>query len=211
MNHTRATCSIAILLLLFFCGLAEARYNMAVDERVYRFSDYRSKHRSPYTLQISIIEDNRPRWERGYISGTHFFTYDRLWSQPISVMMERVLVKEFKGSGIFRGVVKGNKNTNLVLKIKLYSFYGKVMMRKKSWLREFLFNYIYGQTKLNATLVSRGAEKVYMEKDYKGTISRKVGVLRNQYGHAATAAGRSFEKVVGELLKDVEHSLIKRR
>jgi hypothetical protein len=211
MSHTRATYVIAILLFLFFCGLAEARYNMVGDERIYRFSDYRSKHRFPYTLHISIIEDSRPRWERGYISGIHFYTYDGLWSQSISVMMERILVKEFKQSRIFRDVVKGNKNTDLALKIKLYSFYGKVTMRKKSWLREFPFNYIYGQTRLNAILLSRDGKKVNMEKHYQRTISRKVGVLRNQYGHAATAAGRSFEKVVVELLKDVENSMTKRK
>jgi len=54
-----------------------------------------------------------------------------------------------------------------------------------------------------------GGKRVYLKKNYKGVTSRKVGTLRNHYGHAA--AGRSFEKVVWALLWDMEAFLVKRR
>jgi len=210
MKLKRSLCVITILSILFCFSLAEARYNMVADKRIYRYSGYRAKHHFPYTLRITIVRDNRPRWERGYISGAQVYTYDRLWSQPVCAMMERILVREFKTSGMFTDVARWRKDTTLILKIKLNSFYGRVTIKKR-WPREFPFNYIYGRTKLEATLVSRKSNKTYLKKNYKGVTSRKVAFLRNQYGHATAAAGRSFEKVVWALLRDVEASLAKGR
>ena len=192
------------MVAIFFVTSVWAAYNMAADPKVYQYSNYKARKRYPVTLQIKVIQDNRPEQEKLRREEEHPYTYDGLWSEWVDEMLEKVLEKEFSLSGMAQSVDRTNQQSNFVLLIELNSFHGRWDSGPQSFKPVYD---IYGNTEFSARLISRRSDKVLFKKNYVGRTKAQVSQFRNKYAYGVLEAGKAFKEAAFRLMTDVEAAL----
>ena len=181
-----------------------AAYNMAVDPRVYQYSNHKAKKEYPVTLQIKIVKDNRPEQEKLQKGDEHPYTFDALWSELVDEMLAKVLEKEFSQSGMVKSADLNNEQSDYILLIELNSFHGRWATVPKSFKPIYDIN---GNAEFSARLISRKADKALFKKTYVGRTKTQVNQFRNKYGFCAIEAGKAFKEAAVKLMMDVEIAL----
>lgn len=192
------------MVITFFSTSAWAAYNMVMDGRVYQYSNYKAKKRYPVTLQIKVIKDNRPEYEKIQKEEEHPYTYDALWVDVVDEMLEKVLEREFIQAEMLKSVDRNDPQSDYVLVIELNSFHGRWATVPKSFRPIYD---IHGNTEFEARLISRKADKILFKKHYKGRSKIQVSQFKNRYAYCAVEAGRAFKEAAVKLMADVETAL----
>jgi hypothetical protein len=192
------------MMLISFATSVWAAYNMAVDPRVYQYSNHKAKTQYPVTLQMRIVKDNRPKQERLQKGDEHPYTFDALWAELVDEMLAQVLEKEFGQSGMMKKADLKNEQSDYILLVELNSFYGRWATVPQSFKPIYDIN---GNTEFSARLISRKADKTLFKKTYIGRTKTQVNQFRNKYGYCAIEAGKAFKEAVVKLMMDVETAL----
>ena len=192
------------MMLVFLATSVWAAYNMAVDPRVYQYSNHKAKKEYPVTLQMKIVKDNRPEQEKLQKGDEHPYTFDSLWSELVDEMLAKVLEKEFSQSGMVKAADLKNEQSDYILLIELNSFHGRWATVPQSFKPIYDIN---GNTEFSARLISRKTDKTLFKKTYIGRTKTQVNQFRNKYGFCAIEAGKAFKEAAVKLMMDVEIAL----
>lgn len=195
---------VAGVMLIFFATSVWAAYNMVMDARIYRYSNYKAKKTFPVTLQIKVVKDNRPEHEKIKQEEEHPYTYDALWVELVGDMLEKVLEKEFGLSGMVKSADRKDEQSKYVLAIELNSFHGRWAPVPRSFRP---LNDIYGNCEFSARLISRSSDKILLKKNYAGRTKIQASQFKNRYGYCAIEAGNAFKEAALQLMADVETAL----
>jgi ABC-type uncharacterized transport system auxiliary subunit len=195
---------IAGVMLIFFAASVWAAYDMAVDPRVYQYSNHKAKKQYPVALQVKVIKDLRPEQEKVQRDDEHPYTFDALWSGLVDEMLAKVLEREFSESGMVTSVDPKNEQASYVLLIELNSFHGRWAPVPRSFRPIYD---IYGNTEFSARLVSRKTDRTLFKKNYVGRSKTQASQFRNKYGFCAIEAGKAFREAAVKLMTDVEIAL----
>lgn len=195
---------IAGAMFIFIAVFVWAAYDMAMDARVYQYSNHKAKKQYPVTLQVKVIKDLRPEQEKVQRDDEHPYTFDSLWSGLVDEMLAKVLEREFSESGLVTSVDLKNEQAGHVLLIELNSFHGRWAPAPKSFRPIYD---IYGNTEFSARLVSRKADRTLFKKSYVGKSKSQASQFRNKYGFCAIEAGKAFREAAVKLMADVEIAL----
>lgn len=177
---------------------ADATYNMVNDYRLYAYSEFRAKRQYDHTLQIRVTNDLRPLAERESHGESIKATDDTLWMYPVPEMLERILMREFALSFLFRKVGRKDMPSGLILELVLKSFYG--YMQRAG----FLTRLIYGNVAFSARLIQRKPRKTLFSKDYNCQTSVKIKPITKSKQHMVKQIAKSLEGVVPVLMTDIE-------
>jgi len=189
---------------IFLAVSGWAAYDMAMDARVYQYSNHKAKKQYPVTLQVKVIKDLRPEQEKVQRDDEHPYTFDSLWSGLVDEMLAKVLEREFSESGLVTSVDLKNEQAGHVLLIELHSFHGRWATAPKSFRPIYD---IYGNTEFSARLVSRKTDRTLFKKSYIGRSKSQASQFRNKYGFCAIEAGKAFREAAVKLMADVETAL----
>ncbi len=200
---------IPLLLSIFLLFMASSvspkeTLDMILNSKIYPYPPYSFKAHFRHSLQVKVIEDNRPHYERVSKSNPSNFIDKSSWSEPVAVMVEKVLEREFLLSNLFDSVSRDDEGSSLLLEIDLNSF-SAAWERGRSGLKPIFT--IYGAADLNASLVSRREETILLIKNYREGTEAEVTQFRNKEDHAAIQVGKAFKKVVVNLMEDIKHRL----
>jgi hypothetical protein len=192
------------MMLVFLATSVWAAYNMAVDPRVYQYSNHKAKKEYPVTLQMKIVKDNRSEQEKLQKGDEHPYTFDALWPELVDEMLAKVLEKEFSQSGMVKASDLKNEQSDYILLIELNSFHGRWATVPQSFKPIYDIN---GNAEFSVRLISRKADKTLFKKTYVGRTKTQVNQFRNKYGYCAIEAGKAFKEAVVKLMMDVEVAL----
>lgn len=195
---------VIAMVLTIFSTSARAAYNMVMDGRVYQYSNYKAKKKFPVTLEVKVIKDNRPEYEKIQKEEEHPYTYDALWADVVDEMIEKVLEREFSQAEMVKSVDRNNPRSDYVLVIELNSFHGRWATVPKSFRPIYD---IHGNTDFEARLISRKGDKILFKKNYKGRSKTQVSQFKNRYAYCAVEAGKAFKQAAVKLMADVETAL----
>jgi ABC-type uncharacterized transport system auxiliary subunit len=191
-------------MLTFSTTSVWAAYNMVMDARVYQYSNYQAKKAFPVTLRVKVTKDNRPEQEKLKVGEEHPYTYDALWVELVSEMLEKVLAKELSQSGMVKSADPSDVQSSHILLLELNSFHGRWATVPQSFKP---LNDIYGNCEFSAQLISRKGDKVLFKKSYTGRTKVQVSQFKNRYAYCAIEAGKAFKEAALQLMADVEIAL----
>jgi hypothetical protein len=123
------------------------------------------------------------------------------WTEPIAVMVEKVLEREFLLSNLFDSVTRHDNRSSLVLEIDLNSF-SAAWMPGRSGLKPIFT--IYGGIDLNASLISRKEGRILLIRNYQEEAQAKITQFRNKEGYAAIEVGKAMKRVAASLMRDIK-------
>lgn len=194
------------IILLFIASPVSPKeaFDMILNSRIYPYPPHSFKTHFPHSLQVRVIEDNRPNYEKISKSDSSNCIDKSSWSGPVAVMVEKVLVREFLLSNLFDSVSRHDDRSSLLLEIDLNSF-SAAWDRGRSGLRPIFT--IYGAADLNASLISRREKKILLIKNYREGTEAEITQFRNKEGHAAIEVGKALKRVAVSLMEDIEHRL----
>ncbi len=200
---------IPLILSIFLMFIAspvspKESFDMIFNSKIYRYPPYSFKTHFRHSLQIKVIEDNRPHYERMGESRSSNYIDQSLWSEPIAVMVEKVLEREFLLSNLFDSVSRHDEGSSLLLKIDLNAF-SAAWMAGRSGLKPIFT--VYGAADLNASLISRREEKIILIKNYREGTEAEITQFRNKEDHAAIEVGKALKRVMVSLMEDIKHRL----
>ena len=197
---------ILSVFLLFIASPVSPKesFDMILNSKIYRYPPYSFKTHFRHSLQIKVIEDNRPHYERISKSRSPNHMDKSSWSEPIAVMVEKVLEREFLLSNLFDSVSRHDEGSSLLLEIDLNSF-SAAWMAGRSGLKPIFT--IYGAAELNASLISRREEKILLIKNYREGTEAEITQFRNKEDHAAIEVGKALKRVMVSLIEDIKHRL----
>jgi hypothetical protein len=192
--------SIIILLTASPVSPKEA-FDMILNPKIYPYPPYSFKTHFRHSLQVKVIEDNRPNYERNnkYCSADHM--EESSWSEPIAVMVEKVFEREFLLSNLFDSVNRHDNRSSLLLEIDLNSF-SAAWMPGRAGLKPIFT--IYGAVDLNASLISRKEGKILLIKNYREKTQAEITQFRNKEAYAAIEVGKALKRVTAGLMKDIK-------
>lgn len=194
------------IILLFIASPVSPKeaFDMILNSRIYPYPPHSFKTHFPHSLQVRVIEDNRPNYEKISKSDSSNRIDKSSWSEPVAVMVEKVLEREFLLSNLFDSVSRHDDRSSLLLEIDLNSF-SAAWDRGRSGLRPMFT--IYGAADLNASLISRREKKILLIKNYREGTEAEISQFRNKEGHAAIEVGKALKRVAVSLMEDIEHRL----
>jgi ABC-type uncharacterized transport system auxiliary subunit len=195
--------SIFLLLIASPVSPKEA-FDMVLNSEIYPYPPYSFKTHFGHSLQIKVIEDNRPHYERISKSRSSAYIGKSSWSEPIAIMVEKVLEREFLLSNLFDSVSRHDERSSLLLEVDLNSF-SAAWIAGRSGLKPIFT--IYGAVDLNASLISKREEKILLIKNYRGGTEAEITQFRNKEGHAAIEVGKALKRVMVNLIEDIKSRL----
>lgn len=197
---------ILSIFLLFIASPVSPKesFDMILNSKIYPYPPYSFTTHFRHSLQIKVIEDNRPHYERISESRSSDYIDKSSWSEPIAVMVEKVLEREFLLSNLFDSVSRHDGGSSLLLEIDLNSF-SAAWIAGRSGLKPIFT--IYGAADLNASLISRREEKILLIKNYREGTEAKITQFRNKEDHAAIEVGKALKRVMVSLMEDIKHRL----
>ena len=197
---------ILSIILLFMASPASPKeaFDMILNAKIYPYPAYSFKTHFRQSLKVKVIDDNRPDYER--INNDHPGNYidESYWSEPISVMVEKVLEREFLLSNLFDSVSRYDNRSSLLLEIDLNSLSGG-WIPGRSGLKSIYS--IYGVVDLNASLITRREGKIMLIKNYQEETEAEITQFRNREVCAAVEVGKALKRVTVSLMKDIKHRL----
>jgi ABC-type uncharacterized transport system auxiliary subunit len=200
---TSVVLSVVLLLLVSPVSSREA-FDMILDPRIYPYPPHSFKTHFGQSLQVKVVADNRPSYERVGNQDETNCIGESHWSEPIAVMVEKVLEREFLLSNLFDSVTRDDDRSSLVLEIDLNSFSG-AWTPGRSGLKPIFT--LHGAVDLNAALISRREGRILLIKNYGGKAEAEITQFRSKEAYAAIEAGKAMKKVTMSLMKDVRGRL----
>lgn len=176
-------------------------YNMVNDYHFYEYSGYRAERQYSHLLRIRVVQDMRPEAERRTRRISSTATDDAFWTYPVPEMVERILVREFAMSFLFRKVSREDTKSRLTLELVLKSFHG--YMERAG----FLARTIHGSVAFSARLIDEDPRTVIFDKDYGYRSRTKLKPVTKSRDHMVTQVARCLEEIVPVLITDVETAL----
>ena len=197
---------ILSIFLLFIASpvLPKEAFDIVLDSEIYPYPAYSFKTHFRQSLQVKVIEDNRLDYEGISKSDLANHVGESSWSEPIVVMVEKVLEREFLLSNLFDSVSRHDEHSFLLLEIDL-NFFSAAWTAGRSGLKPICT--IYGAVDLNASLISRREQKILLIRNYRGNSEEEIIQFRNKEVHAAIELGKALKKVTVSLMKDIKHRL----
>jgi hypothetical protein len=191
----------SILLLVVSSVSSKEALDMIANPTIYSYPPYSFKAHFRQSLQIRVTGDSRPGYERTgkYHPPNHM--EESSWAEPIPIMVEKVLEREFLLSNLFDSVTRHDNRSSLVLEIDLNSF-SAAWMPGRSGLKP-IFS-IYGGVDLNASLISRKEGKILLIKNYQEEAQAEITQFRNKEGYAAIEVGKAMKRVTASLMRDIK-------
>ncbi len=177
---------------------------MILNSKIYPYPPYSFKTHFRHSLQVKVIEDNRPHYERISKSDAANCIDKSSWLEPVAVMVEKVLEREFLLSNLFDSVSRHDERSSLLLEIDLNSF-SAAWERGRSGLKPIYT--IYGAADLNASLISRRGGKILLIKNYREGTEAEITQFRNKEDYAAIEVGKALKRVAARLMEDITHHL----
>jgi len=200
---TSVVLSVVLLLLVSPVSSREA-FDMILDPRIYPYPPHSFKAHFSQSLQVKVVADNRPRYERVRNQDEANCIGESHWSDPIAVMVEKVLEREFLLSNLFDSVTRDDDRSSLVLEIDVNSFSG-AWTPGRSGLKPIFT--LHGAVDLNAALISRREGRILLIKNYRGNAEAEITQFRSEEAYAAIEAGKAMKKVTMSLMKDIRGCL----
>ena len=179
-------------------------FDLVLNSEIYPYPAYSFKTHFRHSLQVKVIKDNRLDYEGISKSDLANHVDESSWSEPISVMVEKVLEKEFLLSNLFDSVSRHDERSSLLLEIDL-NFFSAAWRAGRSGLKPIFT--IYGAVDLNASLISRRKRKILLIRNYRGNTEEEITQFRNKENHAAIEVGKALKRVTVSLMKDIKHRL----
>ena len=198
---------LSILLLVIASPVSvspKEAFDMILNSKLYPYPPYSFKAHFRHSLQVKVIVDNRPHYERLSKSDSSDCMDNSSWSDPVPVMVEKVLEREFLLSNLFDSVSRHDKRSTLLLEIDLNSF-SAAWKRGRSGLKPVFT--IYGTADLNVSLISRREKKIMLIKNYREGTESEITQFRKKEDHAAIEVGKALKRVAVSLVEDVKHRL----
>ena len=193
-----------IILVMASPGWPKEAFDMILNSKIYPYPSYSFKTHFRQSLQVKAIEDNRPNYERinnydpgNYIDGSY-------WSEPIAVMVEKVLEREFLLSNLFDSVSRHDNRSSLLLETDLNSF-SVGWIPGRSGLKSI--HTIYAVVDLNASLITRRKGKILLIKNYQEETEAEITEFRDREVYAAIELGKALKRVTVSLMKDIKQGL----
>jgi ABC-type uncharacterized transport system auxiliary subunit len=206
-----ATCRMVIafilsmtLLMVASPGWSKETFDMILNSDVYPYPSYSFKAHFRQSLQIKVVQDNRPDYERINTYGPSNHVEGSLWAEPIAVMVEKVLEREFLLSNLFDSVTRHDNRSSLLLEIDLNSFSG-AWAAGRSGLKPIFT--ISGDVELNASLISRREGKILLIKNYREKAETEISQFRDKEAYAAVEAAKALKRVTANLMNDIKGRL----
>ena len=192
----------AFLLPLFFLVPAckSPGNDLEHNEGLFPPLAYKVQHKQARSLWIAPIQDRRAppkRIEKGMFPVT--YTLDQSWKRPVPAMLDGLLRREIKDSGIFQSLAKTEGEADWVLDVDLLAFYGAVEER------------IVGRAvKSNAILHARvygpkgadGKRPLLREREYRAPLETGASLVLSRDPFAMAA--QSFRLSLAMLLTDLD-------
>jgi hypothetical protein len=195
--------SIFLLLIASPVSPKEA-FDMVLNSDIYPYPAYSFNTHFRHSLQVKVIEDNRLDYEGMSKSDLANHVDASSWSEPIAIMVEKVLEREFLLSNLFDSVSRHDERSSLLLEIDL-NFFSAAWRAGRSGLKPIFT--IYGAVDLNASLISRKKHKILLIRNYRGDTEEEITQFRNKEGYAVIEVGKALKRVTVSLMKDMEHRL----
>jgi len=191
----------SILLIVASPVSSKESFDMILNPNIYPYPPYSLKAHFPQSLQVKVIGDNRPGYERTsrYHPANHM--EESSWADQIPVMVEKVLEREFLLSNLFDSVTRQDNRSSLLLEIDLNSF-SAAWMSGRSGLKPIFT--IHGGVDLNASLISRKEGTILLIKNYREEAQAEITQFRNKEAYAAIEVGKALKKVMVNLMGDIK-------
>jgi ABC-type uncharacterized transport system auxiliary subunit len=205
-SYGRGIPLILSIFLLFIASPVSPKesFDMILNSKIYPYPPYSFKTHFRHSLQIKVIEDNRPHYESISKSRSSNCIDKSSWSEPVAVMVEKVLEREFLLSNLFDSVSRHDEGSSLLLEVDLNSF-SAAWIAGRSGLKPIFT--IYGAADLNASLISKREEKILLIKNYREGTEAEITQFRNKEDHAAIEVGKALKRVMVSLIEDIKHRL----
>ena len=180
--------------------LSGESHDLALNADAYRGSGYQAGHQQKRSVFIAKLQDRRKDLD-AYAEDQYpvVYTKDRYWDRPVVVMLDGVIRKEIRDSGIFARIVDRPEDADWIVEPVLLDFHGAVQQRvsgRKYEAESELYVTILGQAD------DQGQRKTLRKRKYEGPLELK-GVTYaqiNPYGLAAA----SFARCMGLVLIDLD-------
>ncbi len=214
-SHTRGqkftarTKGISAMLLLFLLSVASPAlpmetFDMLLNSELYPFPPYSFTSHFHHSIQVKVNEDICSYGENIDESNPASRLETSSWSEPIAVMVEKVLERELLLSNLFDSVSRDEDRSSLVLEIDL-NFFSAAWEKGTSGLMPILT--LYGAVNLNASLTSRREGKILLLKNYLENTRTETNGFRHKEKHAAVEAGKALKKALVSMVHDVKHRM----
>jgi hypothetical protein len=200
---------ISAILLGFLLSVASPAlptetFDMLLNPELYPFPRYSFTSHFHHSIQVKVNKDTSSY--DGHIDesnpNNHLKTSS--WSEPIAVMVGKVLERELLLSNLFDSVSRDDDRSSLVLEIDL-NFFSAGWERGSSGFRPILT--LYGAVNLNASLRSRRDGKILLLKNYRENTRAETNGFRHTEKHAAVEAGNALKKALLSIVHDVKHRM----
>ena len=196
------TLAFAILLPLLWTlsGCKSPGRDLERNEGLFPPLGYKVQHRQNRSIWIAPIQDRRAppmRVDNGMFPVT--YTMDGSWKRPVPEMLDGLLRREIKNSGIFGRLARSEEEADWVLDVDLLAFYGAVEER------------IVGRAvKSNAILHvrvfgpkgSKGERPLLREREYRAPLETGASLVLSRDPFAMAA--QSFRLSLAMLLADLD-------
>jgi hypothetical protein len=187
-------------LLFLFPACKSPGRDLERNEGLFPPLSYKVQHKQERSLWITPIQDRRAppkRIEQGMFPVT--YTLDNSWKRPVPLMLDGLLRREIKNSGIFRSFAKNEAEADWVLDVDLLAFHGAVEER------------IVGRAvKSNAILHARvygprgkdGKRLLLREREYRAPLETGASLILSRDPFAMAA--QSFRLSLAMLISDLD-------
>ncbi len=185
---------------------AETSYTLVDDYRLYTYSEYRAARQHNTILQIKVIDERKGKHEHASQRKPLLETDETFWMEPVSEMLERILMREFALSFLFRKVERADTRDGLILELAFRTFQGQA---KRVGV---LGRMIEADIAFSAKLSRRNRPKNLFTKDYhsQATVTLK-SILKSGRRTMVEQIGKALEEIVPVLMSDIERVLEKTR
>jgi ABC-type uncharacterized transport system auxiliary subunit len=176
-------------------------FDMILNAEVYPYPPFSFREHFRQSLQVKVIRDNRPEYQRVRKNSPVDHIQDSSWAEPPKVMVEKVLEREFLLSNLFDSVTRHDESSSLLLEIDLNSFCAS-WSPGRSGLKPIFT--IHGDVELKVSLISRKDGKILLNKNYREKTEAIISQFRNEEGYAAVEVGKALKSVTATLMGDIK-------
>ncbi len=185
---------------------AKTSYTLVNDYRLYTYSEYRAARQHNTTLQIRVIDERKGKHNPASHGKPLLETDEAFWMEPVSEMLERILMREIGLSFLFRKVERTDTRDGLVLEVALSTFHGQAKRVGA------LGRMIQADVAFSARLSQRKPRKTLFTKDYHSQATVKLkAIIESKRRAMVEQIGKALEEIVPVLMSDIERVLEKTR
>lgn len=185
-------------------ALPRETFDILLNSELYPFPPYSFQSHFRHSIQVKVNRDTSSYDENIAASNPANHLETSSWSEPLAVIVERVLERELLLSNLFDSVSRHDNRSSLVLEIDL-NLFSAAWERGTSGLKPILT--LYGVVNMNASLTSRKEGKILLLRNYLENTHSEATRFRHKEKHAATEAGKALKKAIVSMVNDVKHRM----